>query len=241
MTSTFRAPKDDNIFRDARVDLHRRLSAPRHMQVLDSQLDVDMQALERKREELLALSSKYDLTALSGQDGVSNVAPLRRNQDQQQPFDDFEYALAYLAKETRRANRFIRPMTVFVVAFEELLSLPAVHGGDAYQSSLAFISVLVQKCLDADLDIVGLYGTDRILLALPETHAAKAVFVAEGIKESFRKTPFEFQNTRILLRPSIGIASLPLHGREWMELVARADLAADAVVAAGGGHAFGPQ
>ncbi len=240
MTSTFRAPKDDSVFRDTRVDLHLRLSSPRHMQVLDNHLDVDIQALERKREELLELSMKYDLAALAKQDAVVNVETLRRNQSQQ-PFDDFAYVLAYLARETRRANRFLRPMSVFVVAFEELLFLAARHGVDVYRQSLSFISCAAEKCLDADLDIVGLYGTDRILLALPETHAAKAVFVAESLKDSFRKNAFEFETTRMFLKPSIGISSLPLHGRDWMELVARADLAADAVLVAGGGHAFGPQ
>jgi len=152
----------------------------------------------------------------------------------------FDNAMFMLAKESRRASKYHRPMTVMVVAFSDLLSLASVHGVELYESALAFAGAAISSCVEQDFDVVGVLETDRFFVVLPEAHGQKATFVAENIRKMFQATPIEHKRHRIHLKPSIGISCLPIHGRDWKELIAKADLAADTVSQQGGdGFAFG--
>lgn len=151
---------------------------------------------------------------------------------------NFRHAMRQLQKETKRAARFSRPLTLFIVAFHELPFVRDRYGIIAQEKALRTIGDVLSKCADLDIDIVGRYGADRFIMALPETPGPNATLVAEEIRKYFEQTYINHNEHNFGVKASIGIACFPQHGTDWKELIAKADLATDIIIGRGG-NAFG--
>lgn len=250
MTGTFRDPsgpdKSHNEAVIADNAFHRRLSGVRNREVMDNHPDIELLRREQQAQAQREIATLYNMSPVASKTGTesNNSLPVvsRRHTPEEGPFMSFDQAVFQLARETRRANKFLRPMSVMVIAFGELLPIATLHGVEVYERALLFGYAAVVSCLEQEIDVVGIYGNDRLLVVLPETHGAHAGCVAENIRLMFQSTPVEYKKHCFNFKPSIGIACLPIHGRDWKELIAKADLAADAVLEAGGdGYGFGPQ
>ena len=74
-------------------------------------------------------------------------------------------------------------------------------------------------------DVLARYGGDEFVVLLPETRSARAVEVAERIRQAVATTRLEFQSARIDTSVSIGLACYPEDGRGIDTIQARADRA----------------
>ncbi|ESS73139.1 PAS domain S-box/diguanylate cyclase (GGDEF) domain-containing protein [Methyloglobulus morosus KoM1] len=74
-------------------------------------------------------------------------------------------------------------------------------------------------------DLVARLGGDEFAVLMPNTGQAGAEAFADSINELFSKQVFKFGNKEYRLSASIGIALMPLHGKNVEELMVNADAA----------------
>jgi diguanylate cyclase (GGDEF)-like protein len=74
-------------------------------------------------------------------------------------------------------------------------------------------------------DLVGRYGGEEFVLLLPNAAPHHALQVAERLRQTVGGRPIHAGTAEVRQTLSIGIASLPEHGRTLVELVGKADLA----------------
>jgi diguanylate cyclase (GGDEF)-like protein len=74
-------------------------------------------------------------------------------------------------------------------------------------------------------DIICRYGGEEFLLVLPDTNLELAVKFADVLRVKCEASGFKAADNTIHLTLSFGVATFPNHGRDWEEIVARADVA----------------
>ena len=146
----------------------------------------------------------------------------------------FQHCMEQIRKESKRAKRFNRPMSVCILAFHELNLIKEKLGSAAYEKAVDFIGDLLGQTFDLDIDVIGRYSSDKFILVLPEVTGAGVKPLMDSIRASFLEHPITFKQFRFNLKASIGIVFFPDHGIEWRELIAKADLVADMLVEQGG-------
>ena len=73
------------------------------------------------------------------------------------------------------------------------------------------------------VDLVGRYGGEEFVIALPDTDKKSAINVAERIRSSVEKHKFRAYDETIAITISIGVANFPENGEEIPTLIDRAD------------------
>lgn len=81
------------------------------------------------------------------------------------------------------------------------------------------------KCSVRDMDLVGRYGGEEILILLPETDLKTALEVSERLRSSMEESPIAVSGQKINVTVSIGVSAKDENTRELETLVARADQA----------------
>jgi diguanylate cyclase (GGDEF)-like protein len=76
-----------------------------------------------------------------------------------------------------------------------------------------------------EIDLIGRYGGEELIILLPETNRELAVQVAERLRSSIAATPIKVQDQQIALTVSIGVATKDEHTLDLETLIARADQA----------------
>jgi diguanylate cyclase (GGDEF)-like protein len=74
-------------------------------------------------------------------------------------------------------------------------------------------------------DILGRYGGEEFVIALPETNAQDAVFMAERLRQALASQPVETESVPALITASFGVAALMADVTDLMDLLNRADVA----------------
>jgi diguanylate cyclase (GGDEF)-like protein len=91
-------------------------------------------------------------------------------------------------------------------------------------------------------DIVGRYGGEEFIVALPETGVERAMATAEQLRQAVAATPLVLENRteqgRVTV--SIGVASWPEGGQVLSKLLSRADASLYAAKKAGRDQVHGP-
>ena len=84
-----------------------------------------------------------------------------------------------------------------------------------------------ERCKNSvrEMDIVGRYGGEELIVLLPETDRDTAFKVAERLLTSIAETPFPTQDGAISLTVSIGVATKDDNTTHLEALIARADQA----------------
>ena len=143
------------------------------------------------------------------------------------------YLNQVLRRETKRASRSGRPLSLLFIDLDGFKQVNDQHGHLAGSKALVEASVLVRGCA-RETDVVARFGGDEFCVILPDTGREGAVAVAERIRDRVRAFTFlagDRQDMR--LTASIGVATLPDAAGSAEELLRAADMAMYKVKAAG--------
>jgi len=217
---------------------HRNLSGMRNQAVQQNHPDVDRMINDHHqntRRTLYAMPASHGLPAASRSDSQREDFERGVFFDEGSPsIYNFRHSMRLFCREVRRAARFSRPLTICMVGLPELPLVYSKYGVLAQETAIRFVGDLLSRFVDLDFDICGRYETYRFLVVFPERNPNEAVKIAEHIREAFASNPVVYHQYKFYLQASIGLVSLPHHGSEWKELIAKADLATDMVIEAGG-------
>jgi diguanylate cyclase (GGDEF)-like protein/PAS domain S-box-containing protein len=126
--------------------------------------------------------------------------------------------------EFSRSDRTKRPFCCMMLDLDHFKQVNDNHGhlvGDKVLQEFAQRC----KCLVRDVDLVGRYGGEEILIFLPETDSATALQVAERLRRSVEERPMIVSDQRIFITVSVGVSGKDENTDQLETLVARADQA----------------
>jgi two-component system cell cycle response regulator len=195
----------------ARVKSMLRLKALQDALIAKNrELDLANQALLEKKKELEKLSRTDGLT------GVFN----RR------------YFEERFTGEFERSRRYRSALTVLMLDVDDFKHLNDSRGHPFGDGVLRGVAEIVRVTL-RDVDLIGRYGGEEFIAALPETSPREASTVAERLRRAVAEFPFGGDDP-VHVTASLGLACFPAPGMERPdELVRAADDALYRAKAAG--------
>lgn len=146
-----------------------------------------------------------------------------------------------LDDELARASRYGRPISALMIDIDHFKQFNEMYGhlgGDvALQNVADTIHARVREG-----DIVGRYGGEEFIVALPETSVERAMATAEQLRQAVAATPLvlEHRTDNGHVTVSIGVASWPEGGQVLSKLLQRADASLYAAKKAGRDQVHGP-
>jgi diguanylate cyclase (GGDEF)-like protein len=109
-----------------------------------------------------------------------------------------------LEEELRRSIRFKLPLTVLMLDIDHFKRYNDDFGHLVGDATLKEVSDLLKRNLRR-VDLVGRYGGEEFIVAMPETRIANAAEVAERIRSSIARHDFQVYNVRTKVTVSQGI------------------------------------
>lgn len=160
-----------------------------------------LEATEQLRLEALSLELKRreeELVRQATTDSVTGVHN-RRFLDE------------HLENEFRRAQRYGRALSLIMLDLDLYKEVNDCYGHRFGDVILAQVAQRLPTGLRTS-DVVARYGGDEFAVLLPETDRARAVVVAERIRQMVKEQPFSDGHNSVSLTVSQGIASYPGEG-----------------------------
>ena len=138
-----------------------------------------------------------------------------------------------LKRETKRAVRSARPLSVLFLDLDGFKQVNDHHGHQAGSKCLVEAAAVIRGCA-RETDVVARFGGDEFSLILPDTGPEGALSVASRIQERLHAATFlESDGLAVRLTASIGVATLPNAAETAEDLLRAADIAMYKVKAAG--------
>ena len=135
------------------------------------------------------------------------------------------YLNLVLRRETKRASRSGRPLSLLFIDLDGFKSINDTHGHLFGSRALVEAAAVIRQSA-RETDVVSRFGGDEFALVLPDTGGEGAFAVGERIRE--RIAAFRFlvgDHLNIHLTVSVGVATLPDVAASAEELVQAADKA----------------
>jgi two-component system, cell cycle response regulator len=148
----------------------------------------------------------YRLTIHDGLTGTSN----RRS------FDEF------LEREYARAKRYERPLSLALFDIDHFKNVNDKHGHLAGDYVLRRMASKV-KALVRREELIARYGGEEFAIVMPETRLEKAQMFGEKVRALVETTEFEFDNQKIPVTVSVGIATINASFENEIALIKAAD------------------
>jgi diguanylate cyclase (GGDEF)-like protein len=172
----------------------------------------------RSRQLLdLALRRYSDLEDLAYRDELTEL-PNRRGASRQ---------IDVLVSRSRRHGH---QLALLLIDADRFKAVNDMHGHAVGDVVLRELAARLRERVRRE-DVVGRWGGEEFVVALPETTPAGAAAVAESLREAIAGTPIEADGTTLAITVSIGVAAWT--GQELDDLIDRADHALYAAKAAG--------
>jgi two-component system chemotaxis response regulator CheY len=160
-------------------------------------------------EEKLTVSQQK-LTELAMRDGLTGVLNRRA-------------AGEHLAAELSRAARQGSPFSILLADIDHFKSVNDQYGHPVGDQALRYVAEILVHYV-RPYDWVGRWGGEEFLVMLPGASLEGALQAAERIRRNLAEKPFVLEsNQEVLLRVSMGAASVPQEPCSAEELVRRAD------------------
>jgi diguanylate cyclase (GGDEF)-like protein len=174
-------------------------------------------------DRALALRHDRDIAqALADSDGLTAVFN-RRGLDRR------------VAVLHERAQRQRRPLTLLFLDLDRFKVLNDVHGHAAGDAALVAVARLMRSDMGVE-DLLGRYGGEEFLAALPGRDLDSAFAIASRICEDLRALGIQLGSPDDVLTASIGVAQLR-RGEDYLALIERADHAMYVAKGLGGNRA----
>jgi two-component system cell cycle response regulator len=130
-----------------------------------------------------------------------------------------------LKREIDRASRTGSPTSLLLLDLDHFKTINDTHGHGAGDAVLVAVAKTLQKESRA-YDLVGRWGGEEFIVALPSTGEDRALIVAERLREAIAKLKVtSHDGTAVTLSASIGAAQLAPNAESLDQLVDRADRA----------------
>lgn len=126
--------------------------------------------------------------------------------------------------EIERTHRYQRPLSVMMLDIDHFKSINDSHGHAAGDMAIQKVVGVLKQLLRGE-DLVGRLGGEEFGVLLPETDSARAVIVAERIREQIAALHIVSGESRISLTVSIGVTEYQRFDTGIDGLLLRADLA----------------
>ena len=135
-------------------------------------------------------------------------------------------------REVERYRRFGRPFCVYMIDIDHFKQINDTHGHAAGDQVLFGLANRLKQRI-RDIDIIGRYGGEEILVVLPETHLAQGLLAAERARNHVQQIPLHTDRGEIPVTISVGVAEIDGQISDLAALVDRADSAMYAAKQAG--------
>lgn len=154
---------------------------------------------EEELEELEAVSMRDPLT------GIFNKRAMLRK---------LEY-------ELRRAKRYKRPLSLMVLAVDNMEQYQRQYGTMIVEEMIKVTTRILTGSI-RDVDISGRCEGETLAVIFPETYSSRAMVVAERVRERMKTEPVSQEMRHLRMTVSLGVVSFPTHARDEHDLMARA-------------------
>jgi diguanylate cyclase (GGDEF)-like protein len=126
--------------------------------------------------------------------------------------------------EFARAHRMNRPFCCIMLDLDHFKRINDNHG---HQTGDLVLLEIANCCKSSvrEVDLVGRYGGEELIILMPETDMKTALQVAERLRKSIAENPLEISGRKLGLTVSIGVAQKDDNTLELETLLARADQA----------------
>jgi diguanylate cyclase (GGDEF)-like protein len=133
------------------------------------------------------------------------------------------YLSQVLRRETKRASRSGRPLSLLFIDMDGFKSINDTHG-HLYGSRALVEAAGIIRASARETDIVARFGGDEFALVLPDTGSEGAVAVGERVRDRIAAWPFlTGDGLNIRLTGSVGVATLPDVAASAEQLIQAAD------------------
>jgi len=139
---------------------------------------------------------------------------------------NYRYFRTILQQEFKRAVRYSRPLTLFMIDIDHFKHYNDTNGHPMGDKVLQMVASIIKRVC-RDTDFVFRYGGEEFVVLLPETQEFEAFNIAERIRGYVAGHQFPNQHTQPggILTISIGVAGYPDSACSDIELIDRADAA----------------
>ncbi len=126
--------------------------------------------------------------------------------------------MSQVETELSRSERYNRPLTMALFDLDFFKQVNDVYGHQAGDKVLVYFSELLREELRAT-DIIGRFGGEEFIVALPETPLSEAEQVINRVLQSCRDTVVEFDGREIQFTSSAGLGEVLVDVQSSMKLV----------------------
>lgn len=123
-----------------------------------------------------------------------------------------------------RAREEKRNLSILMMDIDHFKSINDSYGHGSGDQVLKAFAELIKDTV-RESDILGRYGGEEFMVALPNTGGKDAVAIAERIRKNMKHKNFDFEEETVHISVSIGVASIDEDTRTLAELIERADKA----------------
>lgn len=129
-----------------------------------------------------------------------------------------------LEVELKRCLRYTVPLAVLMMDLDLFKQVNDTRGHLMGSHVLAEVGAIIARSTRG-ADVAARYGGEEFVAYLPETDSAGAIQVADRIRSNVEEATFTMDGQSARVTISIGVALFPVHGRDLLTLVRRADRA----------------
>jgi len=133
------------------------------------------------------------------------------------------YLNLVLRRETKRASRSGRPLSLLFIDLDGFKTVNDTHGHLIGSKLLAEIGYLIKAQLRL-IDFAFRYGGDEFVVLLPQTGKDQALVVAHRLRDSLRASCFcKEEGLNLNVRASMGLATYPHDAKSPHDIIRQAD------------------
>jgi diguanylate cyclase (GGDEF)-like protein len=116
------------------------------------------------------------------------------------------YFLEQLDREVSRAKRYRRELSLIMFDIDRFKNINDTYGHLAGDYVLKQLATVIKGKIRCE-DVLARYGGEEFAIVLPESDGASATQTADKIRKIVEKAPFKFEETKISVTVSMGVAA----------------------------------